>query len=576
MSLTGALQIGNSALTASQLAIQVAGNNLANAATPGYSRQIAYLTALRANNSGHVSIGTGVRITDVRRQVDQALQSRMYAGLSHEAAAGQNHAVMSQIEATLGELGENDLSSELSKFFGSWSERANLIQSSAVVVQQGQRLSEFVRNMRGDFVRQRDQIDQQLGVMAQDADGLLDQIAQLNQAVSDAEAGGGRANSLRDQRDAAIAQLSQYMDVTAVEQNNGAVNILAGSIPIVLGSESRGIELQRRTENGKLVVSVNVKANGEQLDISQGQIGSLLANRDGAITDTIAKLDTLTSQLIFEVNKLHSTGSNLQGLTTNTATLGVPTGDRGLAFNDPANATFAGLPFKAQSGGFTVRVISPSGDIQSVRVNLDLDGRDASGAVGYGDDTTPEDVRSAIDGIDGLSATFGPDGKLKIDADPGFTFSFSEDSSSALAVMGVNAYFTGKDASDIGIRDALKANTDLLSTGRMVNGSFVENGTALGIAGLQDQQLAGLGNRSIKASWIDTSQALGVQAAAALSQAESAMIVRQSLDAQRAAVSGVSVDEESVNLLTFQRQYQGAAKFITTVDEMMQTLISMV
>ena len=85
-----------------------------------------------------------------------------------------------------------------------------------------------------------------------------------------------------------------------------------------------------------------------------------------------------------------------------------------------------------------------------------------------------------------------------------------------------------------------------------------------------------LGNKSIKASWVDTAQTLGVQAAAAQSQAESATIVRQSLDAQRAAVSGVSVDEESVNLLTFQRQYQGAAKFITTVDEMMQTLISMV
>src|ERR1051326_1912668 len=135
MSLTSAFEIGNSALTASQLAIQIAGNKMANAATPGYARQIAYLAPMRSDTVGRISIGTGVRITDVRRQVDAALQARLASGISAEGAAAKQHEILSQVESALGELGDNDLSSELSKFFNSWSERANLLQSSAVVVQ---------------------------------------------------------------------------------------------------------------------------------------------------------------------------------------------------------------------------------------------------------------------------------------------------------------------------------------------------------------------------------------------------------------------------------------------------------
>src|SRR5262245_31918934 len=122
MSLSSALQIGNSALTASQLAIQIAGNNMANAATPGYSRQIAFLVPARSNTAGRLSVGTGVNVSAVRRQIDDALQARLYAGVSTEAASSQQYQILSQVESALGELGDNDLSSELSGFFNSWSE----------------------------------------------------------------------------------------------------------------------------------------------------------------------------------------------------------------------------------------------------------------------------------------------------------------------------------------------------------------------------------------------------------------------------------------------------------------------
>jgi flagellar hook-associated protein 1 FlgK len=575
MSLSGALQIGSSALNAAQMAIEITGNNLANAATAGYSRQIAILNPTRSQNYGTVSIGTGVAVTDVQRQIDQALQDRLYSGISQEAAAGQDNTILSQIQDTLGELGDNSLTKQLSSFFTSWSDRANGNSSNAVVISQGQTLADFVRKLHSDLNSQRDQIDQDLGTQVQAADGLLTQIASLNQSISTTEAGGGgQNNTLRDQRDGLISQLSQYMDVSTVEQPNGSINVLVGSTPVVIGGTSRGLQLTRSSVNGQIEATVGVKQDGQQLTIRSGQIGSLLANRDSTVTDVVNKLDKLTSQLIFEVNKLHSTGTTASGLTTTTGTLGMAVPDQTLALDDPANATMAGLPFHPTSGGFSIRVAGPGGATQTVRINIDLDGRDNTGAPGYGNDTSLADIQSAISNIPGLSASITADGKLKIDAQAGYSYSFSDDTSGVLATLGVNSYFTGTSGADIGINQALKDDPSQLATGSFDGDNFVDNGTAMQINSLQDQSLTALGGVSINKNWQDTVQQLGVSTQAAQAQAAATTTVRQSLEAQRASVSGVSVDEESVNLLTYQRQYQGAARYITTVDQMMQTLLA--
>lgn len=578
MSLTGSLQIGNSALTASQLAIQVTGNNLANAATPGYTRQLALLQPARGDHSRPgMSVGQGVRVRDVQRQIDQALQSRLWAGVSHEASSDQALRLLGQLESTLNELSGNDVSSELSAFFNVWSERANLTQSSAAVVQQGERLAQFMQRVRSDLLGQRGQIDRQIGSMVVRADALLTEIAGLNAEVARAETSGGRANDLRDRRDALVTELSQYLDVSVVEQPTGSIDILVGSTPVLLGGRSRGLEVRRESVNGRLEVSVAVRDDGQKLPLTSGRLGAMLQARAEGIDRTVERLDAVASELIFQVNRVHSTGTNTRGLTTTTGSLAVASADRTLALNDPANATLGGLPFSAVNGGFLVRVKqSATGSVDEVYIRVDLDGRDATGAVGFGNDTSAEDIRTALNAVTGLNASFTADGKLRVSADPGFEFSFGDDSSGALAVLGVNSYFTGSNASDIGVRQALKDAPGALAAGRIVNGAFVENATALEVAGLQDRSLTALGDRTLRAAWTDEVQRIGVETQAAATRADAAMLVRESLDAQRAAVSGVSIDEESVNLLTFQRQYQGAARFISVVDELTRTLISIV
>lgn len=577
MSLTNAIRIGHSALNASQIGLQVAGNNLANAATPGYSRQVASLAAMRGQRIGASFVGRGVTVQDIRRQVDSALEARLRASLAADAAAQQRLNLQAALEATLNELTDSDLSSQLNEFFNAWSDRANLDQSSAVVVQKGAALAGHLRRLSSDLGALRGQVDDQLSAMTLRAGELAAQVALLNKQIVGSELGGAENASLRDQRDQALAELTQLLDVTAVQQANGSVDVMVGSTPIVIGSDVRALSMERRTVDGELRVYLAAGQDQRELNVTGGAIGALLTDRAASIGATLDRLDSLAAQLAFEVNRLHSTGASDPGLTRSLSTFGLPAGDRALALNDPANATFAGLPFAATNGGFYVHVRhEATGHEEIVRIDVDLDGLTDAGLPGFDDDTSAADIIAALDAVNGISASFTADGRLDIRAEAGFTFSFADDTSSALAVLGVNAYFTGSSATDLAVSAELQADPSRLMVGRITDGAFVANGTAMEMVKLQDRALDALGGRSLRASWQDQVQSVAVQTETAASEADAAALVRDSLEAQRAAVSGVSIDEESINLMAFQRQYQGAARLISIADELLTTLMGII
>lgn len=580
MGLTSSLQIGRSALTASQVALQVTGNNFANASTPGYSRQLIALAPTQDARYGGYILGRGVGVAGITRQVDQALQARLWSGTSAEQFASTASATLAQVEATLNELTDNDLSSELGRFFDAWSELINSPDrdgNRSLVIQQGRTLASQMRAMRSDLNTLKSQLDGQLGASVVAADNLLRQIADLNTTIVQAEGGSATANGLRDQRDALVTELSKLLDISVVEQPSGAVDVLVGSTPVVLAGVSRGIELRRDTVGGAVRLSVGLKTDGTQLEIASGSIGALLDQRDVTIDATIERLDDLASQLIFQLNRIHSAGYSKTPLTTLTGTQRVPASDVTRALNDPGNATFGGLPFEAVNGGFLVTVTNQTtGSSQTIRIEVDLDGIDSTGSPGFGDDSSVASIAAALDGIDNISASVQPDGTIKIDAGEGYDFSFSEDSSGALAVLGLNTFFTGSDANDIAVRGVLHTQPGLLATGRVVAGEPDDNAAARAILGLRDSANESLGGRSILNSWLDAAQNVGANSATAANRADATRLVRESLDAQRQAVSGVSLDEESINLLNYQRQYQGAARFISVIDELTQTLLGLV
>lgn len=252
MSLTSAIHVGRSALNASQIGIQVASNNLANVATRGYSRQVAGLDPLRGVREGlNVYTGRGVQVSSVERQVSIALQARVRMGIADSAGSSTTLNIFSTLEATLHELSDGDLSSQLNEFFGAWSERANLTQTSAVVVQQGVQLAGYIRGLASDLDAQRRMVENDIDLAAQEANRILHDVAELNREIVAAEVGSAVANDLRDRRDVLLEDLAALMDVAVVEQASGAVDVLAGSTPLVLGDAGKQIELQRRTADGR-------------------------------------------------------------------------------------------------------------------------------------------------------------------------------------------------------------------------------------------------------------------------------------------------------------------------------------
>jgi flagellar hook-associated protein 1 len=142
-----------------------------------------------------------------------------------------------------------------------------------------------------------------------------------------------------------------------------------------------------------------------------------------------------------------------------------------------------------------------------------------------------------------------------------------------LAGLGINSLFGGYDAKTIEVNAQILGDPRLLAVGRdHVEGS---NGGALAIAALSSQQVESLGGRSIRGFWTAETTALGVRAEAAINRADSTKLVRESLDSQVQAMSGVSIDEESINMLAYQRQFQAAARFITIIDETIQQLLAL-
>jgi flagellar hook-associated protein 1 FlgK len=584
MSLTAAFQIGRSGLTTSQVGIQVTGNNLANAGTAGYSRQTTTIQPIRDGFTGRLYTGRGAEVTSIRRQADAALDARVRSGLSSRAGAQADLALLGDVEQTLNALGDNNLSSQLNAFFGSWSELANTPNQAAarsLVVQSGRTMAASVRSIRETLVAQRTQIDRDLQATVSQADDLLRQFVAVNQQVIAAESAGAPANNLRDQRDTVLNQLAELLPISTAEQARGGVDVFVGSTPLVLGGESRGLRLVQEVSapvagaQGEVTVRVAIGPDEQTLSVGGGRVGALLGQRSGAVDDAIDRLDQLTAHLVSVVNRAHSTGFGLSPLTSVTGQLRVGAADRTRAFNDPTNATFAALPVGPVNGSFLVSVTNTAtGASQTRRVTIDLDGLNNAGAPGFADDTSLASLAADLNTTANLSASVTAAGELRLDAAAGFKVTFSEDSSGALAALGVNTFFTGTTAADISVRADLVADPSRLSTGGLVNGEPVDNAAALAVLAGRDGPIAALGNQTLGEFWDATTQGVGTRAASAKNAADAATLVSENLQAQRDSVSGVSVDEESINLITYQRQFQASARFISVVDELTQNLLS--
>lgn len=568
MSLIGTLNVGKSALAAQQAALQVTGNNIANAGNADYTRQVANLAPSPDQKlQPGMFIGTGVDLTGIKRQIDEALNARLRGSVSDNESADTTQQWLGRVESVFNELSDEDLSTDMSKFFNAWSNLANKPQDVGlrqVVLQNGEVVAGSFNHLRTQLSNLQSDVTDRLTGLTGDADQLANQIADLNQQIVNAEGGAGDskggANGLRDRRDALLKQLSSLVDITTTE-DKGVINVYVGSEPLVIGTTNRGVGLKTTTDSqGRLTSEVIFKQNNGTMKVTSGQIGALV-NVKGQIQDTIDKTDSLANTLIFELNKIHASGQGLVGFDSVSASATVD--DPTLVLTDP----LAGLKFTPKNGSFVVHVKQKTSGLEtSTLVQVDLDGLN-------GNDTTLNSLATSIDAINGISASVNA-GRLTVSSDStDVQISFSQDSSGVLAALGVNTFFTGSDANDIAVNQVLKDQPTLLAAAK--NGNAGDNQTALAIAGLESASLPALKGTSLKATYQGIVNGVAVNAAAAKTNAEATKAVQDTLDAQREALSGVSLDEEAINLMRQQRAFQAASRLIAAVDEMMKTILAM-
>jgi flagellar hook-associated protein 1 FlgK len=573
--MANSLQIGRSAILTYQAAMQVIGNNVANAGNEDYTRQTSELDALHGVAIGRgLQPGAGVALTSIKRNLDEALETRIRSAIGEWQSADTENNWIARIETFFDEMSGAGLSNILTEFFMSLDEVQNTPEDLAlrgVAISSGVSLAGAVQRLRTELLAMGEEADDQIGLLIEAADGLTEDIADLNSRIVAAEASGtGQAGALRDQRDAKLRDLSELFDVTVRIQPDNSVYVYIGSEAVVLGGISRGLTTEQTLDGSVVRSIVRFGDTNSQVPINGGKIGGLLQAREEQAYGRIDDLDNFAAALIAEVNRVHADGQGLAGMTDVSGTNDVTDTSAAL------NSTAAGLRNPPRNGSFFITVYDDATSTPvAYQINVDLDG------IG-GDDTSLESLVDDINAtVTGVAASITPDGRLALAADTGYTFrfgtdgrSFREDTSHVLAALGINTFFEGTGAGDIRVNDVVVNNANFLAASTTgIPGDGSNAGRLVAVLNAGSDLLDGL---SILEGYNEIASDVAVAGAAAKSTREATGAVLSSLEIQKENISGVSLDEEAVELLKYERAYQGAARYLSVVDQMLAELMNVV
>jgi flagellar hook-associated protein 1 len=446
------LNVAKDALLTQQYAMDVTSHNIANVSTDGYSRQSALLTAKDAAPFGGFMFGRGVELNNILRNTNSFLEKRLQNGESDLNSVSEQETYMSVVETIFDENSSASLSTQLNEFWSAWNDLSNNpsgIPERNLLVENGTLLSESFNDLNSNLDKLGSEINTSIDAGVTSINQIITQLADINQKIVSIEAS-GNANDLRDQRDQLVTELSGYIDVNTYEYDDGNLVVATGKGYTLV---SRGDTYPLKYEGGQVLLESSKVSEINITDsIAGGKMGGWLEIRDNVIPEYSANLDELAKSIAWEVNSVQSQGVGLEAFSSTTGTYSV---------DDPAVALgsdSSGLDYsdKITDGSFKIWVYDSSGAITSESITVDAD------------KTTMNDLQTAIDGITGLNSTM-KNGKLYVGADSGYTFAFSDDTSNALAALGVNTFFQGSGARDIAINKVIVNDKNSITAAKISN-----------------------------------------------------------------------------------------------------------
>ncbi len=344
------LEIGSRALQANQTAVDVTGNNIANASTEGYSRQRVTLTATQpytipAFNSPTSAgqLGTGVTVDQIQRLRDSFSDLMLRNQVKDQGLWDAKGDVLNKIQGLVAEPSGSGLSDVLQQFYAAWQgvSQDPSPENRSVVLESTNGLMDFLHNFSAQLGELNQDVNSTLTAKIGEMNTIAGEIADLNSQISNVELGhqvtapGGsttivrqnNANDLRDKRDLLLDQLAAYGDMKISEDAvSGMVSVTAGpsNQPLVSGATASPIPTYTDVQ-GNVYLGTN---SSNPIDLGNGAISGYLNGRDQSLKNVQGALDQFTQELVKQVNYIHTQGADVNGV-------------QGGNFFDPAGTTAA-------------------------------------------------------------------------------------------------------------------------------------------------------------------------------------------------------------------------------------------
>lgn len=313
------LSIGLSGLAASKTQLSITGHNITNVNTPGYSRQDATQATRSPQFSGAGYIGSGTTLVDVRRTYSEFLTSQLRSSTSLNRDVEAYKSQIDQLDSLLAGT-TTGITPSLQKFFSALQTAAEdpaNIPARQLVLAEAEGLARRFNTVYDRLSEQNNFTNKQMAAVTDQVNRLAGSIGSLNEAIAIAAANGKQPNDLLDARDEAVRQLSGYIGVTVVPQDDSSFNVFIGSgQPLVVGSKVARLEVvpgQGDPNRHEVQFISGGSRQGITSQITGGELGGLIRYREEVLDSTMNSLGRLALSVSDQVNAQLGQGLDLKG-----------------------------------------------------------------------------------------------------------------------------------------------------------------------------------------------------------------------------------------------------------------------
>ena len=314
--------IGKSALNAAQVGLSVTGHNIANASTPGYSRQVVIQGAAKAQNFGYGYLGQGTEISSVQRMFNELSNRQVMASQSSNSEISAYSAQMQRIDNLLADPSAG-LTVVISDFFSSLQALSSSPSGAAArqaMLSAGKSLGQRFQSLDNQLKQINQDVNSEISTSVSMINAYAKQIGKLNDAIEKAQSADGNIpNDLMDQRDQLINDLNKEIKTTVVPESGGKYNVFIGNgLPLVIGTQTYALSTTPSPINGTRLEIAYQTQNGPTLlgasSLPGGRLGGLLQFRTESLDTIQTQLSHIAMTVANNFNNQHRAGLDSTGV----------------------------------------------------------------------------------------------------------------------------------------------------------------------------------------------------------------------------------------------------------------------